>query len=137
MLPETGPIARGEIHVNELSFLQSKNVSGFSPFANVKLLIDTGSNISGIDKKIIDGLKLTRYEDCSQVDGVGGIHSLRRYKCVLFLGIFGFKGLPIDVVEGDYSGSPYDGILGRDVLQYCSFSYHGPTNTFELQAPNF
>lgn len=137
MFLETGPIAVGEIFTDEKSFLVSKNKEAFSPYARVKLLIDTGSNISGIDRRIIQGLQLKQYEDNSEVNGVGGIHSLQRYRCILFLQIFGMKGLPLDVIEGDYSESPYDGIIGRDVLQFCSFSYHGPSNTFELNAHNF
>lgn len=137
MFVETGPIARGEIYPDELSFLANKNRYDFTPFARVKLLIDTGANISGIDKNIIRGLNLDRYEGSSEVNGVGGIHSLNKFRCVLFLNIFGLKGLPLDVIEGDYSASPYDGIIGRDVLQFCSFRYNGPSNTFELIADDF
>jgi hypothetical protein len=134
---ETGPIARGEIYADEHSFLLNKNSRIAAPCVKVKLLVDTGANISGIDWRIISALNLNRYDENLEVNGVGGTHSLNRFRCVLFLNIFGLKGLPIDVVEGNYSGSPYDGIIGRDVLQFCSFRYHGPTNTFELQALDF
>jgi hypothetical protein len=137
MFTETGPIAMGEIFSDVHSFLRHKNNESYSPFARVKLLVDTGSNISGIDSRIIHGLNLNRYEGNFEVNGVGGTHSLIRYRCVLFLQIFGQKGLPIDVLEGDYQGSPYDGIIGRDVLQFCSFKYHGPSNSFELNALDF
>ena len=137
MFVETGPIARGEIYFDENSFLQNKNKHSFAPYARVKLLIDTGANISGIDSRIIHQLNLSAYDDYSEVNGVGGIHSLQRYRCVLFLKIFGMKGLPIDVIEGDFTQSPYDGVIGRDVLQFCSFTYHGPSNTFELNAHGF
>ncbi|HSK12023.1 MAG TPA: aspartyl protease family protein [Phnomibacter sp.] len=137
MFAETGPITIGEIFFDEDTFLTTKNARTHAPFARVKLLIDTGSNISGIDSRIVKGLNLARYDENSEVNGVGGIHSLNRYRCVLFLNIFGMKGLPIDVIEGDYSQSPYDGIIGRDVLQYCTFRYHGPSNTYELKALDF
>ncbi len=137
MFTDAGPIARGEIYADETSFLQNKNRHNNAPFVRVKLLIDTGADISGIDWRIISGLNLTRYEGNYQVNGVGGIHDLNLYKCVLFLQIFGSKGLPLDVLEGDYSQSPYDGIIGRDVLKYCSFQYHGPSNTFQLNALDF
>jgi len=137
MFVETGPLAHGEIFSDEHSFLLHKNNGHFSPFARVKLLIDTGSNISGIDSSIIQGLNLKRYQGKSEVDGVGGKHLVNRYKCILFLKIFGSKGLPIDVIEGNYTGSPYDGVIGRDVLQFCSFKYHGPSNTFEIKALDF
>jgi hypothetical protein len=137
MFLETGPIVTGEIYTDEVSFLQSKNNQGFVPFAKVKLLVDTGSNISGIDKRIVSGLSLLKYHEGSRVNGVGGIHDVNMFRCILFLKIFGTKGLPLDVLEGDYADSPYDGIIGRDVLQYCNFEYHGPSNSFQLQALNF
>lgn len=137
MFVETGPIIKGEIFTDEVCFMQHKNSQGFNPYAKVKLLIDTGSNISGIDCKIIKELSLNRYEHNSEVNGVGGTHSLSRFRCILFLHIFGMKGLPLDVLEGDYSSSPYDGIIGRDVLQFCTFEYHGPSNSFQLKAMNF
>jgi hypothetical protein len=56
---------------------------------------------------------------------------------VLFLDIFGQKGLPLDLVAGDYSHSPYDGVIGRDVLKYCKFTFDGPANQFILEAVNF
>jgi hypothetical protein len=137
MFVETGPITFGEIFPDEQSFLYNKNQESTAPFARVKLLIDTGANISGIDRNIINGVGLPRYNDYSEVNGVGGKHALKRYRCVLFLQIFGMKGLPIDILEGDFSESPYDGVIGRDVLQFCTFSYHGPSNSFQLQADNF
>lgn len=137
MFTETGPITFGEIYSDENSFLRHKNNESFSPFARVKLLVDTGSNISGIDSRIIHGLNLNRYERNLEVNGVGGMHSLKIYRCILFLNIFGQKGLPIDVMEGNYEGSPYDGVIGRDVLQFCSFVYHGPSNSFEMKALDF
>jgi hypothetical protein len=137
MFVETGPITFGEIFPDEQSFLYNKNQEPIAPFAKVKLLIDTGANISGIDSNIINGLGLPRYNDYCEVNGVGGTHVLQRYRCVLFLKIFGMKGLPIDILEGDFSESPYDGVIGRDVLQFCTFSYHGPSNSFQLLADNF
>lgn len=137
MFVETGPITSGEIFPDEQSFLHNKNEQTTAPFARVKLLIDTGANISGIDSSIINGVGLPSYNDYSEVNGVGGIHALKRYRCVLFLKIFGLKGLPIDILEGDFSESPYDGVIGRDVLQFCTFSYHGPSNSFQLMADNF
>lgn len=132
-----GPLYEGEIHTNESNFLEVKNRKGDHAFEPVKLLVDTGSNISGIDYSVVDKLKLPRYNSPARVDGVGGIHSVALFRCVLFLRIFGMKGLPLDVVAGDYSHSPYDGIIGRDVLQYCKFTFDGPGNRFQIEAINF
>ena len=132
-----GPLFKGEIYADELSFLSSKNNRGYEPHIPVNLLVDTGSNISGVDYSIVQKLKLPKYEAPAEVDGVGGKHSLGLYRAVLFLDIFGQKGLPLDLIAGDYSQSPYDGVIGRDVLQYCKFTFDGPANHFILEAVNF
>lgn len=132
-----GPTFEAEIHSNEHSFLATKNNGNGGLYANVKLLVDTGSNISGLDNKIITQLHLPIYDLPARVDGVGGFHNMNMYRCVLFLDIFGNKGLPLDVVSGNYEHSPYDGIIGRDVLQFCTFTFDGPGNCFVLEAGNF
>lgn len=136
-LTHHGPVVQAEIYTNEMEFLSQKNTTDAMPHAKVKLLVDTGSNISGIDKKLVHKLSLSPYRDSLAVDGVGGVHQISRYRCVLFTRIFGGKGLPLDVVEGDFSRSPYDGIIGRDVLQYCRLVYDGPGKQFTLEAIDF
>jgi hypothetical protein len=93
-LQDHGPVVEAEIHTDEETFLSVKNHNGYKKFSTVKLLIDTGSNISGIDKNIINRLQLNRYKDDAMVDGV----------------------------------------IGRDVLKYCSFAYDGWSHTFKLVA---
>ncbi|HMP94047.1 MAG TPA: aspartyl protease family protein [Phnomibacter sp.] len=132
-----GPLLEAEVYQNEFSFLAVKNNLANSPFAKVKLMVDTGSNISGLDRSIIQRLQLSQYTDRALVDGVGGMHSTGRYKCILFLPIFGSKGLPLDVLEGHFTQGNYHGVIGRDVLQYCRFVYNGPQNQFELTAIDF
>jgi predicted aspartyl protease len=105
--------------------------------AKVKMLVDTGSNISGLDRKLIDMLQLPSYEDKASVDGAGGIASLSLFRCVVYMNIFKSKALPIDIVEGNFENAPYHGILGRDVLQFCTFHFDGPSNCFRLAAPGF
>lgn len=136
-LEHLGPIIEAEIYSSESSFLNIKNNHSIDTFSKVKLLIDTGSNISGLDRQFIQRLQLTRYNEHATVNGVGGTHQLRCYRCILYLPIFETKALPIDVVEGDYRNSPYHGVIGRDVLRFCSFTYDGRSNTFELAAVDF
>lgn len=138
ILLEHGPLVQAEIFPNEQAFLRHKNQEDtLMPYARVKLLLDTGSNISGLDQRIIETLQLRHYGDKSFVDGAGGRTSLNRYKCVLYLEVFGSKALPIDILEGQFENSPYDGIIGRDVLRYCQLHYDGPANQFSLIAPDF
>jgi len=133
-LEDVGPIVEAEVHTSGESFLNIKNNYAKNEFSTVKLLIDTGSNISGLDRRFIKTLALQKYHSFASVDGVGGVHELSRYKCVLYLPIFQDKALPIDVIEGNYTNAPYDGIIGRDVLRFCSFTYDGWSNTFKLMA---
>lgn len=138
ILLEHGPLVQAEIFPNEQAFLNLKNQEDTRiPFAKVNLLLDTGSNISGLDRRIIERLQLRHYGDKSFVDGAGGRTSLNRYKCVLYLEIFGGKALPMDILEGQFEYSPYDGIIGRDVLRYCQLTYDGPANRFSLSATGF
>ncbi|MBW0176533.1 aspartyl protease family protein [Sediminibacterium sp.] len=133
-LQDHGPIIEAEIHTDEDTFLHVKNLKGFHTYITTRLLIDTGSNISGLDKTIIQRLKLNQYRDDATVDGAGGRYELKLFRGILYLPIFREKALPIDLVEGDYSNAPYDGIIGRDVLRYCSFVYDGWSHTFKLMA---
>lgn len=138
VLLDHGPLVDAEIFPNEQAFLMLKNqMEGIRKVETVKLLLDTGSNISGLDQRIIERLQLRHYAEKSFVDGAGGRTSLNRYKCILYLNVFGNKALPIDILEGQFEDSPYDGIIGRDVLRFCKMEYFGPENRFTLTAPNF
>lgn len=136
-IDDYGPLVEAEIHTDEDKFLVQKNINQYQHFRKVKLLIDTGSSISGLDKRIIQQLILPEYSELAEIDGAGGVFNLKRFKCVLYLKIFGNKGLPIDVIEGDYCNTIYDGIIGRDVLRYCFLEYDGPKEKYTLKAIEF
>jgi predicted aspartyl protease len=133
---DKGALIDAEIYQSERSFLKLKNREPVS-VTRVKMLIDTGANISGLDRGLIDMLQLPHYSEKSFVDGAGGLTSLNRYRCVLYLDIFKQKALPLDILEGRFENSPYDGIIGRDVLRFCNMHYDGPSNCFRLSAPDF
>ncbi len=132
-----GAMVETEIFPSEKIFLEHKNQLSRKPMARVKMLLDTGSNISGLDRGLIEQLQLPLYAEKASVDGAGGLISLNLYRCVLYLDIFRQKALPLDIVEGLFGDSPYQGIIGRDVLQYCHMQYDGPSNSFRLSAPGF
>jgi hypothetical protein len=133
-----GPVVEAEIFSSEEAFLKQKNYSMPENFAKTKLLIDTGSNISGLDYKII---KLLNLASCTEgeewVKGQFGNWQVLRYNCVLYLPIFKKKALQFEVLGGNYNGSPYDGVIGRDVLRYCEFKYDGVKNSFSLVVREF
>jgi hypothetical protein len=132
-----GPLVDAEIFPDERSFLQIKNENVGRARIKVRMLVDTGSNISGLRRTLIERLQLPMYHEKARIDGAGGIFSLDLFRCVLYLDIFGQKALPLDIVEGDFEQSAYDGVIGRDVLQYCKLEFDGPSNAFRLSAPGF
>ena len=93
-LLEAGPVIEAEIFASEEAFLKFKNYGMPESFAKVKLLVDTGSNISGLDNSIIKILNLSSYSDTEDwVQGHGGSWQVLRYSCVLYLPIFKKKAL--------------------------------------------
>jgi len=137
-LLEHGPVVEAEIFSSEESFLKLKNFGTEENFATVRLLIDTGSNISGLDRAFINKLKLNPFAGKEEwADGPTGMWKVKRYQCVLYLPIFDTKALNIEVLEGEYQRSHIHGVLGRDILQYCHFLYDGKNNSFKLEAREF
>lgn len=137
-LLEVGPVVEAELFASEEAFLRFKNYGCPESFAKVRLMVDTGSNISGLEKGIIKMLNLTPYKETEDwVYGQEGSWQTVRYKSVLYLPIFKNKALSFDVLGGNFNASPYDGILGRDVLRFCEFKYDGIKNVFSLTAKGF
>jgi hypothetical protein len=137
-LLEHGPVVEAEIFANEEAFLKNKNFGTAERFIKVRLLIDTGSNISGLDNSHIQSLNLHPYNDTEEwVRGSAGQWKVSRYGCVLYLPVFKKKALNIEVLEGSYRESNIDGVLGRDILRYCHFKYNGISNEFRLVAKGF
>jgi predicted aspartyl protease len=133
-----GPVVEARIFPDERSFLKHKvQPKSIRPFRQVRLLVDTGANFSSLHLDIIEALQLPHYLEKVFVKGAGGQASVSRYRAVLQLTAFGRKGLPIDILEGEFSGAPYDGVIGRDVLRYCKLTYDGLGNSFRLTAPGF
>lgn len=131
-LLDTGAVIVANIFATENDADRFNRNEATAHAASVKLLIDTGSNISGLDKKIIRILQLVPYPSSELVDGVGGLQVVTRYQSYLQLPSFVNKLMMIDLLEGDFNYSPYDGVIGRDVLQYFHFEYDGLNNQFRL-----
>jgi hypothetical protein len=134
-LVETGPVTQAEIFASEEAFLKSKNFGTPESFAPVRLLIDTGSNISGLDQSVIRILQLTSLNNGEEwVRSHVQNWQVQRYNCVLYLPIFNTQALRVEVLGGHFKESGYDGVLGRDVLRFCEFKYDGINNSFSLTA---
>ncbi len=136
-LYDKGALVEAEIYPSEKNFLRLKNHNTQQPAKSFRMLLDTGANISALDRQFIEMLQLPLYSEKAFVDGAGGLTKLHKFRCVLYMEIFGRKALPLDIVEGRFEHTPYDGVIGRDVLRFCSMNYDGPSNSFKLSAPHF
>jgi len=137
-LIQDGPLVTAEIFPDVESFLKLKNFGMPESFAPVKMLIDTGSNISGLDQEIISVLQLPALDaEDEWVTGESGTWQVKRYGCVLYMDIFRKKALNIEVLSGNYKQAGFHGVLGRDVLRFCHFRYDGINNQFSLSAKGF
>ena len=135
---DQGPVVEARIFRDERTFMALSGNRHMMPgHPRFRMLVDTGSNISALHIDIIHQLQLPLYADRITVEAAGGPATLNRYRCVLHLPAFGRKGLPIDILEGRFDGSPYEGVIGRDVLRFCKITYDGLSNRFRLTAPGF
>jgi hypothetical protein len=135
---DQGPVVEARIFPDERTFLNlSTQPKALPRVPKLRMLVDTGANISALHIDIIQRLQLPLYTERTTVEGAGGPTTLNRYRCVLHLPAFGRKGLPIDILEGCFDDSPYQGVIGRDVLRYCKLTYDGLGNRFQLTAPGF
>jgi len=135
---DQGPVVEANIFPDERTFLDlAGRRSALPRLPKLRMLVDTGANISALHVDIIQRLQLPLYSERTTVEGAGGAATLNRYRCVLHLPAFGRKGLPIDILEGSFDDSPYEGVIGRDVLRYCKLTYDGLGNSFRLTAPGF
>jgi hypothetical protein len=133
-----GPVVEARIYPDERTFRDfAQHPQGQPRVEKVRMLVDTGANISAIHFDIIQRLQLPSYAERVLVEAAGGRTSLSRYRCVLHLPVFGRKGLPLDILEGRFDDSPYQGVIGRDVLRFCKLIYDGLSNQFRLTAPGF
>ena len=131
---QQGPVVEARVFPDERTFL---NPAVRPRVPKLRMLVDTGSNISAPHLDIIQRLQLPLDSEQATVEAAGGTTTLNRYKCVLHLPAFGKKGLPIDILEGRFEDSPYQGVIGRDVLRFCKLTYDGLGNRFQLTAPGF
>lgn len=101
------------------------------------LLVDTGASGVCIDKTVLSGLSLaptgTTQIHTPSTSGTPMIAS--QYAVSLSVPIPGnapwyHNALP--VIEADFHAQGIHGLLGRDILQYTTLIYAGPSNVFHL-----
>lgn len=97
----------------------------------VRMLVDTGAEISVLPRDVIDGLGLTRTREVE----IAGVVPQTFVWCPVFSVVLHVGGgafelevaaLPRDEIAG--------GIVGRDVLSHLVFDYDGPRGAFALSS---
>lgn len=99
-------------------------------------LLDTAAQGSSLDKRVIDRLELGFARSINLVTNtteVGG-EPRDQFKALATLGAGQDDPLTktILVIEADFSQRGFLALVGRDLLQYCVFTYDGPGEQFTL-----
>lgn len=101
----------------------------------VRLIIDTGADMTVMSRRIIDRPGMVR----TRVDGVlgatGAAVRAPVYRVHLAIDMLGTT-FDLDVVALVRDEGECDGLLGRDVLAHLRFVYDGPAGVFTLATPS-
>lgn len=97
-----------------------------------RLLVDTGAELSVIPRDILDALGCPPTREVE----IGGVVPGASMRCPVFEVILHVAGaaLEVEVAAALRDANSIDGILGRDVLAFLSFTYDGPRGVFTLEA---
>ena len=128
-----GPVLSASITVPDVV---TKTRGGKHQEIKVNALIDTGASFTCVTARVINDLGLRPIGDAI-FGGAYGQPKKRYLYCISFtFEGSGFQIPDVLVSEGDLHGSPFDMLVGRDVLQLCLFSYDGHLGKFTLDVPS-
>ena len=109
------------------------------PRVDVKLLIDTGAQITSVHDEVAAQLGLPPIRMAPMVGVSGKPEDYPVYRMVVLIAVADATGKGIIGLETDVVGVPASaghaemkGLLGRDFLRHLRLVYDGPTATFEL-----
>ncbi|TXH49246.1 MAG: hypothetical protein E6Q93_25430 [Burkholderiaceae bacterium] len=101
----------------------------------VQMLVDTGAQETVLDEDLVTGWGLV-YTSAGWAATINGTKPIRSYEVRLTLGQLGtaqvltIDPLTVGARPAPFTGAPYRGLLGRDVLDQCHFAYDGPGHKF-------
>jgi hypothetical protein len=100
------------------------------PAVRVRMLVDTGASCTNVDARIIGvlGLAPTGSVPVHTPSTAGTPQNFLTYNVELRLDGSGQHVPSISVLEGDFAAQGFDGLIGRDVLQFARMTYLGPEN---------
>jgi hypothetical protein len=97
-------------------------------------LVDTGAAFSLCDPGIIAALELESIGTYGHW-GIGGQRQSEFFRCSLYLDAWSLGGLAV-ASERLREAHNFDLFLGRDILQFCLFTFDPRNCVFSLSAPN-
>lgn len=100
-------------------------------------LVDTGASLSCVDVDFIKPLDLPVIGSINiQTPSTqGGVHVCKQYDAMLFLPNKDYAGFTIEAIPllaTHLKSQGIDGLLGKDVLDKCTFIYNGTVKLFTL-----
>ena len=106
------------------------------PSRATKALIDGGASHTLVDVRILAALGLSPLNGFAVQTPTTGPTFREMKKYAVTLGLV-HSDSPVrfpalEVGEADFSGRPYQVIIGRDVLSKCVYLHHGPAGFFSL-----
>lgn len=102
---------------------------------HIRALIDTGASITGINETVLQKLGLIP-RDIGVFSTPSGHSELPIYHLQLEIVVKpdGTRGLfDLEAPGIRVENQIYEGIIGRDILQFCNFNYRGRENAFDLK----
>lgn len=139
----TNIVREGAIVVAELDVHRAKRemltLNGeYPPRRTVRLMVDTGAELSFVDQAIAADLGLRQIRTARVVGVSQQTEVYPVYAAVLFLGIDAPKPdivpiqLEVAAMRENITGLPFNGLLGREFLRDFSLHYGGSSHSFTL-----
>ena len=124
------------VNLEAVALLALRAAGQSRPPIQGKGLIDTGSNVSGVSRSILQHLGAPPVSQ-SSTTGIGGPVRVHLYRTSLHVWDQRDPGLPwmsqlSRVVMDLAPGVPFDVLIGMDVLLGCTMTVYGPAGRFTL-----
>ncbi len=102
----------------------------------IKMLVDTGAERTAIDEASLDAWTLP-YVSLGWARTLVGIKPIRSYELDITLSaqssFWKVEALEVMARREPFVGSPYHGLVGRDILDQALFTYDGPKHRCSLE----
>lgn len=130
-LQNIGPIIEVVVFPSEPIFNKMRS-DGLIPMTKKLIaLIDTGASGSCIDNETAKELGFIA-RDVSKIQTPAGESERPVYDIGFALPGLQTNILPVIAVGIDLAKQPYDALIGRDILKFCTLVYNGWDNSYQL-----